>query len=879
MERQGPNEAARGTETVRDLKELRRQDLALAGGKACSLGEMIHSGLPVPEGFAVLTGAYRAFVDSNGLQTEISRLAGATPAEDMEALEEASAAIRRLFDAGTLPKEVHGMIAQCYEALGGGAVAVRSSATAEDLPDASFAGQHDSYLHVDGADAVSAAVKSCWASLWNQRALSYRRRRGMHVDDVAMSVIVQRMVTAERAGVLFTANPLNHRRDRMLLSASWGLGEAVVGGEVTPDQWVVDAETGAVLEERIADKRLITVKDAGGTALRDMPSSLREKPTLNAREIRELAALGRKAASFFGQPQDIEWAWAEGRFHLVQSRPITALFPLPEPQPDPSKGLRLYLCFSVHAQQMVEPMTPMGLEFWRALLREMAFAATGRLSPEVPWYKVAAGRMFADVTELLRNPKSWARFGQSIGDKDPITTEALDLFLEREGEAIAHKGSGFGMSTRLASFLARLGFRALLAALEPAGARKRLRRETTETITELEAEVPGLKGVTERVWFIEERLCRRGSIFWLIPVAVMWPGYSAEAAIRARLRQWLGDETPFLQIQRALPHNPTTEMGLDLWRLAQNLKAEGVEPAVSHPGVAEFLAFYGHRAVWEIDPGVPRWSEDPAYILDVLRNYMDQLDQVDQERQFQAYQREARESAEALVDRVRREKGRRQAWMLRRLIRLYRELGGLREQPKFDGARIVALARRVLRDAGRELVARGHLGEAEEVFFLTFDDLRAADAGREVDLRARASEGRAVYQREMERKKVPRWMTSTGECIFGVPRQDSEEGLAGLPVSPGVYEGRARVISHPKGARLEQGEVLVCRGTDPAWTPLFLRAGALVMETGGAVSHGSVVAREYGLPAVAGVEDATERLRDGFMVRVDGDTGLVTVLG
>lgn len=304
----------------------------------------------------------------------------------------------------------------------------------------------------------------------------------MHLDDVAMAVVVQRMAQAERAGVLFTANPLNHRRDQMLLNASWGLGEAVVGGEVTPDEWVVQADTGRILETRIADKRVMTVRDGMGTASREMPSDLREEPSLDTGQVAELVALGRAAAGHFGEPQDIEWTWTEGRFHMVQSRPITSLFPLAEPIPDPAEGLRLCLSLSVHAQQMVEPMTPMGLEWWRVLMAGFALAITGKPHREVPWFKTAAGRMLLDVTPLLRKPESWKRLGNALADKDPITTEAMMAFREREGHAIIGKGASFKVSAGLLPLAVRLGRQALLAALAPTRARQRLLRETDAAI-------------------------------------------------------------------------------------------------------------------------------------------------------------------------------------------------------------------------------------------------------------------------------------------------------------------------------------------------------------------------------------------------------------
>ena len=862
---------------TRRLSDLSSTDLAIAGGKGASLGAMLQAGLPVPEGFAVLTQAYWDFVGHNGLEEPVRELVEDVGSDDPEALAAAAQALKERFIAGKIPTEIAASIADAYAEAGGGLVVVRSSATAEDLPGASFAGQHDSFLNVEGPEDVCDAVRRCWASLWNPRAVSYRKRVGLDTSEIGIAVVVQRMIDAERSGVLFTANPLDHRRDRMLLSASFGFGEAVVGGDVTPDSWVLDAR-GTVVSHTPADKQVMTVREGKGTVNRPMPEDKRRAVSLSEAEVTALANLGARAQTHFGSPQDLEWAIEDDRIYLVQSRPITSLFPLPEPLPSPEDGLRIYLSFNVHAQQMMEPVTPAGIDYWRAIVGGFAHAVTGRPEREVPWFKIAAGRMFADVTELLRKPKRWPLLAEESADKDPITGQALLAFRDREGDRIIGRKGGIGFWWRLGPLFARLGWRGLAASLNPEKARIRVLAETDAAIREIEREAGQLATIRARVDFIRDVLGRRGAIIWIIPVAVMNPGLMAEGALRRKVKDWLGDENLFTPVQRALPHNVTTEMGLTLWRLARRFKAEGTVPSAEHPAVADFLRRFGHRALWEIDPGVPRWSEDPAYVLDLIRGYMDAPEDADQEAQFDRQREEAETTMSDLIERVRAAKGGIRARIFAWQLRCHRELGGLREQPKFEGARMIAIARRVLLEAGAEMVAKGALDTAEDVMFLRYDDLLALEDGRSDDLRAKAAVARAEYEHEMTRRAVPRWMTSDGEAIFGVEADEADGVLAGLPVSAGTYEGRVRVILHPAGAKLERGEVLVCRGTDPAWTPLFLQAGALVMETGGAVSHGSIVAREYGLPAVAGVADATVRLIDGQRVRVDGQNGQVVIL-
>jgi pyruvate,water dikinase len=322
-------------------------------------------------------------------------------------------------------------------------------------------------------------------------------------------------------------------------------------------------------------------------------------------------------------------------------------------------------------------------------------------------------------------------------------------------------------------------------------------------------------------------------------------------------------------VLRALPHNPTTEMDLALWDVAQRLKQEGVEPSAEHPAVQGFLARYGHRAACEIDIGVPRWRDDPTPILNILRTYLTHGEELDPAVHFRRGKEQAGEAAASLIARVRQTKGSLHATWVGFLLRRVRALAGLREYPKFYAVRMLADARRVIAGAGAELVAAARLARAEDVFFLDLRDWQSWQ-----DLRARAAANRAEYDREQHRRSIPRVLTSTGEAFTTAP-VTTPGALVGTAASAGVYEGSVRVVFDPREAELEPGEILVAPGTDPAWTPLFLTAGALVMEIGGIMSHGSVVAREYGIPAVVGVAGATQQLHTGQRVRVDGENGLV----
>jgi pyruvate,water dikinase len=748
---------------------------------------------------------------------------------------------------------------------------VRSSATAEDLPGASFAGQMETYLNIRGEDALLTAVRHCWASLWTARALSYRANQGIAPAAVSLAVVVQELLAADAAGVLFTANPVNGRRDQVVIDGAWGLGEAVVSGQVTPDHWVVEARTGIVREARLARKEVRTTRQDDGTALQPVPAHLQEKPVLDEAQLAALADLGRRVAAHYGAPQDVEWALANGRLYVVQARPITSLFPLPQPEPSPTAGERVYVCVNL-LQGLVEPFTPMGIAAFRTISRGVAGLGgiPVRRGEAAPAFKVAADRIFLDVTPLLHNRRTRAVLLGASGAFEHQMPTILRLLVERDTELTARPGR-LPFRPPLGFLLGKLG-QMIHAWLFPDDARRCVLARTEARVQQLERRADSLQGLGQRQRFLEDVLptfVPRVLAPFLPRVGCAW---LAVALLRRKLRAWLGDDTSLQPVLRALPHNPTTEMDLALWAVAQHLREEGVPPSATHPAVQAFLVRYGHRAAREIDIGVPRWREDPTPILNVLRTYLTHSPEADPERHFREGAALADETVARLVERVRREKGWLRAAWVRLLLRRVRALAGLRECPKFYAVRILAALRRVLAGAGAELVAAGRLDRAEDVFFLDLGEPQSSQ-----DLRARAGANRAEYERELARRAVPRVLTSTGEAFYTAPTTVAG-ALVGTAASPGVHEGRVRVVFDPRAAALEPGEVLVAAGTDPAWTPLFLTAGALVMEIGGMISHGSVVAREYGIPAVVGVAGATRHLRTGQRVRVDGENGQVVPL-
>lgn len=836
------------------LADVRASDGATAGGKGANLGELVAAGFPVPRGFVLLTPAY----------ARAAREAGIDPSDPRSAAERLRAV--------SIPTDVADAIRAAYREIGGGPVAVRSSATAEDLPGASFAGQQDTYLGIEGDDALLDAVRRCWASLWNERAVSYRRQGGVDDRGVALAVVVQRMIDARAAGVLFTADPITGRRARAVIDAAPGLGDAVVSGAVTPDHYVADARSGQVLER----------------ALRA------ERPVLEDALVHELALLGSRIESLFGSPQDVEFAVDhDARIWIVQSRPITTLYPLPESVPHSESDLRVLFSFNV-AQGYLAPITPMGLQAYRLIVSGAASRFGVRIPDPIagPRTLVEAGdRLFLDVTPLLRNPigRELFRRGTAIGE---TRTAAVVDALTADVRLASPSGSRLGTLRRIVPAFIRSGVpgSAIRLFLRPDALRDRYLREIEDAGR---VDLPADASSVERIDAVERLLLTTPPKLLPRVLGMVIAGALSFFAARSLLGA-SASEDEARTLTRGAPHNPTTEMDLSLWALATEVRADSASrrallerspedlangyrtrslPARLQSGLASFLGRYGMRAVGEIDLGVPRWSEDPAHILGALANYLRFDDtSLAPDALFERGAREAEDTAASILARAHGPK----RVVLRFLLRRVRALIGLREVPKFTIVRLVlSRTREILRPVGAELAAAGRIGSADDIYFLRIPEARRALAGE--DMRALVAERRARYAREMRRRHIPRVLLSDGTDaeIALVPARTG--ALRGSPASPGSVTGRARVVRAPQGARLEPGEILVAPSTDPGWTPLFLTAGGLVMEMGGMMSHGAVVAREYGIPAVVGVPDATDRIATGQRVTVDGSSGSVGI--
>ena len=835
------------------LAEIDRDAVALAGGKGANLGDLLQAGFLVPDGFVLTTRAY-------ALAAHAASVDPSQPADAAERLR-----------ASAVPDEIAAAALKAYAALGSGPVAVRSSATAEDLPGASFAGQQDTYLNVSGEADLLDAIRRCWASLWNERAVAYRRANSVDDANVSLAVVVQAMVDASAAGVLFTADPVTGRRRQAAIDAVAGLGEKLVSGAVDPDHYDVD----------VASRRVLQRPEAGRSSV------------LSDDDLLALAGLGDRVERHFNAPQDIEFALdAEHTIALVQSRPITTLYPLPQDAPDPEQDLRVYFSGSVF-QGYFEPFTPMGIQLFRLLSGALSGLFGFPVKDPVSGaglFKTPGMRLYFDVTQVLRDPVGRRAFVTVMTMGEARSSTALAA-LAGDPRLAPAKRSRFHSVRAIGGALLRAGIpqAALGVMRSPDRTPDRYVREIEEVAR---IDLPSDATAEQRLDAFERliltatpRLFPR--MFGTIAPAMLSFGLSARL-LRGKARM---DELQ--TITRGAAHNPTTEMDLALWALCTEVRTDpdsldallgrgpaelaaayrdGTLPPRLQNGLKSFLDRFGFRSIGEIDIGVERWSENPEHILGSLANYA-RLgnDALSPDVQFERGAREADAMIASLLTRVH---GLRRA-LLRFALRRVRALIGRREVPKFQIVRLLFTpSRELLKPVGRELVKRSLLAREDDIFFLDLPEARRGVAGE--DMRERVAAQRAAFARERARRHIPRVLLSDGTDAEAA-LVSAGEGLRGSPASPGVVSGIARVILSPAGARLEPGEILVAPSTDPGWTPLFLTAGGLVMEMGGMMSHGAVVAREYGIPAVVGVAGATEQITTGRRITVDGAAGTVVL--
>ena len=879
--------------------------LETAGGKGLNLARLTRAGFAVPRGFIISTEAYRAFVEANRWLSFIGSAGEPLPTEDLSALEKRSAQIRASFSLGAMPEDVESAIRAVYQEFPGAAVAVRSSATAEDLPDLSFAGQQDTYLNVTGEEELLKAVVSCWSSLWTARAIGYRLRNRIPQEDVALAVIVQEMVPSDVSGVLFTANPLTGLRSETVIDATFGLGEALVSGQVEPDHYVVDTPGNRIASKRLGNKEISTRGKSGG-GVETKREDRSGQQALTDEQILQLAELGRSVQHEYGFPQDVEWAFADGKLYVLQARPITSLYPIPEQSLDP---LKIWFSFGA-VQGMLQPLTPLGQDSVRLVLAGAAALFGFRLNHEtIDFARVAGERLWIRVDGLVRNPIGGRIIQKLLPLVEPGAAAVLTELANDQRLKPSSSGVKFNSLRRVLGFFLPLLPRFVNTMLWP----ERARDEFEDHL----AHVSGLAKVSQDgdmydrladcvVLLRDQSTIRAFELIMPRFLPIFAPGMAALNFLTSLAGQKDGGEHGIsslaLEVTRGLPRNVTTEMDLALWETAKAIRSDPVSlerftsaspselaadylswtlPTTAQQSLVGFMERYGMRGIGEIDLGQPRWRDRPEPVMQTLQSYLKIGEDQAPDILFARGEQRAKMAIEKLANDARALHG---GWLREKLVRAaarrVRALTGAREAPKFYAIRVMGVVRAELLKIGDEFAKAGIIERPDDLFFLHIRELDAMAHRQYGDWKTLIAGRRAVYERESRRRQVPRLLVSDGRAYYEGLGSGMDDGdvITGSPVSPGVVEGAVHVVFDPHESQLLPGEILVCPGTDPAWTPLFLTAGGLITEVGGMMTHGSVVAREYGIPAVVGVHQATTRLQTGQRIRLDGTAGKIVIL-
>ena len=869
-------------ETIKWFAELDQSMIAIAGGKGANLGTLARSDIPVPAGFVITTPAYNAFVQSNQFQNQIIDIAAQTEANEPSTFETASQKIQVLFRQGVIADDLAAEITSAYQQLtqkNGPAVAVRSSATAEDLPDASFAGQQDTYLNVQGDRALLEAVKKCWASLWTGRAISYRMRQEIDPASVSLAVVVQQLIPADSAGILFTANPINGQREQILINAAWGLGEAIVGGLVTPDTVVVNKEDWQILSRSIASKTMMTVRTDTGTEEEPVPQARQDQPVLDDATAIELARYGGQIERHYGMPMDIEWAISGGEIAILQARPITNLPPAPwrdvrwEPPQPGGKLIRRQV-----VENMPDPLSPLFDELYLgegldksmdAFMHDLGLEFNYSMFVERPFFLTVHGYAYCRANYKF----SWRII--------PMIMKAYAKMLP----SLLRNGIPRWRDEKLPAYLA---------------------------VIDKWRDIDLSTARDEQLWSGIHALTLADAIYWfevsiIIGLAKITDNLLHSFLTKLHPVEELGEEGRLTSalFLRGFP-SKTLEAQVDLESIAQQIRASAelhqlvlktptatlLETLEKQPaaeavvaGIQAYLQNYGHQ-IYTLDFAEPTQGEDPLPILLGLKAL------VEHPTDSTKRQAEMAQEREALAERTAQSLGRLKRWGFRKLLGWAQKYGPHREEALFYiGAAWPAL-RRLAHELGGRLVEGGTLQAPDDLFYLTRAEVKSAITARangepSPDYKQLAQERREL--REARKRLHPPGKIPDVPFKFGpfdmsifetqTLNEDESSNLKGFAVSPGKITGRASVILSPADfEKMQPNTILVCPTTTPAWTPLFSQATGLVTDIGGILAHGSIVAREYGIPAVLGLGNATLRIADGQMITVDGNRGVVTII-
>ena len=859
---------------VLPLAEAGGNHRSRVGGKSFHLGKMIAAGLPVPRGFCVTTTAFDHFLASCPRRTELSNLLAQCSGDEIGRFAELSLEIRSCLAEDHVPEIVKDAVLCAWWELGKERTfAVRSSATVEDAAGMSFAGQFESILNVHGADALLAAIKSCWLSLFSERALVYLARQRVPAEKVKMAVLVQEMVEASHAGVVFTADPLTGATDRFVVEYVSGLGDGLVQGTIQPGRAVVEKRTGRVLASP-------------------------ENELLSSATLENLCDLARRTELLFSAPQDIEWAQREGGVFLLQSRPITT-----------KASVRTWedrqIWTNVNTGEvMPDVVTPITWSMMQSLLRVVGyvFRLAGADLKSAPIAGLVAGRLYFNANTVLAAVKPLSfliNYSLHKGTPDFFQTlGGVSVEAYRQGPLAIPPEDLPDLGFRWPKYILswpRIFYNLITHSSRRRGCAWLARfKKQTDELDRLNLGAISTPELTRLCGQYIREVFKDADVFYLATQGAALPVF------RKACQDWLGEPGLTLRLFAALGGMPVAEAGLALWRLAVLAHADSdTEGAVSSekswPEVRDrlcrtehgrkflaawdaFMSEHGHHCRGELELFNARWSETPDYVLGVVRGYLrsiGQSDPLENQRQLAGERKRLTEQCrQRLKNPIKR-------WIFSWSLRSAQKLAVFREEMKSQLVRQLAFSRRVLLALGQRLHEQGILSCRDDIFFLEVSELEpVATGGASFDWRERIKSRRREYEKNLKLNppRIVNGRFDPNAPAWPVANVDAKL-LTGIPVSPGIATGSARVILRAdEHEQVLPGEILIAPFTDPAWSPYFITAAGVVMEQGGILSHGSIVAREYGLPAVTNVLSATRVIRTGDLVQVDGNRGRVSVL-
>ena len=867
---------------IRNLHEINQKDSASAGGKGANLGALMQAGFPVPSGFVLLTSAYRQFVWKNALQEVIEQLATSVTLDDLNSIASASSSIRAFFENGQMPDEIANAIKDAYTHLGNGPVAIRSSATAEDLPDASFAGQQETYLHVQSEHDVLTAIRRCWSSLWTARALAYRLRHAIAPSTLCLAVVVQQMVQADSAGVLFTVNPVTGKHDEMVMNATWGLGEALVEGSVTPDMVVVDKRTNAVRQQVLGSKTVMVVPTAYGTEEQEVDALQQQKLVLTDRQVELLTQLGNRIETYFGAPQDIEWAIENEHVFILQARPITTK--MTEKQTVPPGD---------DSWDMGNDATPQVFDVWtRTNIGENIPL------PVTPLTLTNFPRLFGLDTQMSQGLRRF--YGRiyinegaiihGLTQQYGLPSNFIDKMWGSRSGRTQQKRYGF-RPLRLLRTLPTVFYQRIHAPKQSKHTPQEFFAQVEQWVTTFMAQDLSLLSDSELwatglpVWSERGKYVFNTNIRISIPSALFY-------AILERLTQWWTRQNLAQDAVTGLPGIYSAEVGPQLWHMVHMLRSlhldnvlldndavtaltllrENVMAMPCMQLFEDFLQRHGHRCPNEVELLNPRWVEAPEQVLELLTSYLqagESINPTEAEKRQRQRREEAVTTIVAQLDPIRKV-------VFLFMLKKAQQAIVIRDNSRFYVTKFLFPIRKVYAHFGQRWAERGWLRRYDDIFFLTTSEIQAlAEHGPASvqEVQTRIANRRTAYEY---------WLTIIAPDALGpdgTPLVDAEQAqhmLSGVPASSGRAHGRARIIQNVQDvSRLTSEDILVTQATDPGWTPIFPLVKGIVLEVGGQLSHGAIVAREYGVPAVVNVQGALHRIQDGQFITVDGTQGHV----